>query len=126
MYNSAFQYLDLNFIYISLGVKDEKNALTGIKEFNFKGSTVTMPFKKSIIKHLDKIDEHAQKIGAVNVIENKNGILKGYNSDYLGVVNSIKGVTEIKGKKVILLGAGGVARAIAYGLKINGANVAIQ
>lgn len=125
MYNSAFQHLNLNFMYISIAIQNEENAITGLKEFNFKGSAVTMPFKQSIISHLDKINEHAKNIGAVNVINNLNGKLVGYNSDYIGAIDSLKEVTNLKGKKVILIGAGGVGRAIAYGLKVNGAKVKV-
>jgi shikimate dehydrogenase len=125
MHNSAYQRLDLNFIYIPLTVADCKNAIFGIRALNFRGTTVSMPHKQEVMKYIDKIDAVAQKIGAVNTIVNDDGVLTGYNSDWVGAVSALKEVCELKNKTVVLVGAGGVARAIAYGLKENNSKVII-
>ena len=84
-----------------------------------------MPCKIAVIEYLDEVDKKALEIGAVNTIINTNGVLKGYNTDWLGAVNSLKQKTDIKGKKVALLGAGGAARAIAFGISHEGGQLKI-
>jgi len=81
------------------------------------GLNVTMPHKEAVIKHLDQIDENAKFLNAVNTIHNKDGQLIGYNTDGVGVIKALKeNGSNPKGKKILLLGAGGSARAIAYAL----------
>jgi shikimate dehydrogenase len=125
IHNAAYENLNVNFIYVPFAVNNIKDAVAGLKAMSFTGSAVSMPYKQEVMKHLDEIDETAQKIGAVNVIHNRYGRLKGHNSDWVGAIDSLKEITELKNKKVLLVGAGGVARAIAYGLKINDAEVVI-
>ncbi len=93
---------------------------------NFAGANVTIPYKQDVIKYLDKISEEARKIGAVNVIVNKKGKLIGYNTDVFGAMAALKtGIKSLRGKRAIVLGAGGAARAVVYGLKKAGAYVTI-
>lgn len=125
MHNSAYKYLGLNFVYIPFSITNCKNAVAGIRALNFRGSAVSMPCKQEVIRYLDKIDPVAKKIGAVNTILNDGGILAGYNSDCIGAVEALKEVCRLENKTVILIGAGGVARAIAYGLKKNKCNILI-
>jgi shikimate dehydrogenase len=119
MHNAAFQYLGLDYIYIPLRVlkKDLKNAVKGAKAFNLRGFNVTIPHKVSIIKFLDDIDLTARKIGAVNTVVNEEGKLLGYNTDGLGALEALReeGV-DPKGKKVVVIGAGGASRAITFQL----------
>ena len=75
--------------------------MAGIRTLDVKGMSVTIPHKLSVMYHLDKIDEQAAKIGAVNTIKNDNGYLTGYNTDCLGAVNALLEKTSIKGKKVV-------------------------
>jgi shikimate dehydrogenase len=77
------------------------------------------------MKYLDKLDETAKSIGAVNVVINDNDILTGYNSDWIGAMTALKEATKIKDKKILVLGAGGAARAIVYGLTKEGGKVKI-
>jgi shikimate dehydrogenase len=77
------------------------------------------------MKYLDKLDETAKSIGAVNVVINDNDILTGYNSDWIGAMTALKEVTKIKDKKILVLGAGGAARAIVYGLTKEGAKIKV-
>jgi len=130
MHNAAYEKLaiDDQFVYLGANVK-----VTNLKEVvlamrvmdNFHGLTCTIPHKIEILKYLDWVDEKAKKIGAVNTVVKKNGLLCGYNTDWLGAVIPLEKITSLKGKKVLVLGAGGAARAIVYGLKEKGALVYI-
>ena len=85
----------------------------------------SMPHKQTVMKYVDRVDDVARTIGAVNTIANRDGVLTGYNSDWVGATEALKEATHLERKRVVLLGAGGAARAIVYGLKQNGASVTI-
>ncbi len=90
---------------------------------DFDGLNVTIPYKQKVMKYLDEIDETAAKIGAVNTIVNHNGVLKGYNTDYLGFMEMLKrNHIDVQGKKTAVLGSGGASRAVAAALAILGAD----
>jgi len=125
MYNAAFEALELNYIYVPLIVKDLAKATEGIRHLGIKAVGVTIPYKIDIIPYLDELDSDARRIGAVNAIVNHDGRLLGANTDGKGAVKALQEVTDIAGKKVVLLGAGGAARAIAFALADEGANVVI-
>jgi shikimate dehydrogenase len=125
MHNAGYQALGLNFVYIPITTGDIAQAITGVRGFNLVGTTVSMPHKQAVMEHLDEIDEVAKTIGAVNTVSNKDGKLTGYNSDWVGAMTALKEVTEIEGKKIIVIGAGGAARAIVYGLVQNKAIVTL-
>lgn len=125
IYNAAFRALKLNYIYVPLMVKDLKKAVEGIRHLGIKAVGVTIPYKIKIIKYLDELDKDAKRIGAINVVINKNGKLIGGNTDGLGAVKALKEKTEIAGKKVIILGAGGAARAIAFAISDEGGELTI-
>lgn len=95
-----------------------------IRSRDFDGLNVTIPYKQKVMPLLDEIDETAAEIGAVNTIVNRNGILKGYNTDWLGFVQMLKnrGI-EVKGKKTAVLGSGGASKAVQAALKSLGADV---
>lgn len=104
-----------------------QNVITAAKTMNIKGLNVTIPYKTEIIQYLDEIDKTAEKINAVNTIQFKDGIAKGYNTDGLGAINSIKKYTQLKDKNVLVIGAGGAAKAITFTLineKINTLTIA--
>ena len=117
--NAAFQHLKLDFIYVAFTVKAEDlgDAISGVRSLGIYGLNVTMPHKISVIKYLDELDERADRIKSVNTILNRNGKLIGYTTDGIGVLNALKynGV-DPKGKKVVILGAGGAARSASYAL----------
>lgn len=125
MHNAGYQALGVNFVYIPITTDDIANAIRGVRAFNLKGCTVSMPHKQAVMQYLDKIDEVAKTIGAVNTVHNDNGVLTGYNSDWVGAITALKEVTDIAGKKAIVIGAGGAARAIVYGLVQNKASVTV-
>ena len=114
MHNSAYQAAGLNYVYLAVKVSKNslKTAVEGLKALNVKGVNVTTPHKVSILPLLDEVDEEAQSIGAVNTVLNRDGLLKGYNTDAMGALKALGG-EKIEGKNVVILGAGGAARAIA-------------
>ena len=91
------------------------DAINGMRALSIHGLNVTMPHKNAVIKYLDEVDPAGKTIGSANTILNKDGRLLGFNTDGVGALNALQqnGV-ELKGKKVLLLGAGGAAKAIAY------------
>jgi len=126
MHNRAFFHLGIDAIYEAFPVKDVREAVRLIKETPLLGVSVTMPYKESIMEFLDGIDQVAQKIGAVNTILNQEGKLYGFNTDWMGVVRALKEVTSLEGKRVLVLGAGGGAKAACYALKEEGAIIGIS
>ncbi|MBI2616871.1 shikimate dehydrogenase [Candidatus Gottesmanbacteria bacterium] len=125
MFNHGFQCLKLNFAYVACRVTDVQKALEGIRALQIVGINVTIPHKVSVLKYVDRIDSQAREIGAANIIINKNGKLIASNSDWIGAVRALREKTTLRNKKIAVIGAGGAARAIIYGLKKNGADVSI-
>lgn len=127
MHSAAYEHLGLNFAYFPIVVKAEglKTAIDRMRELNLRGASVTMPFKREVIQYLDAVDEVAEEIGAVNTIVNDAGFLRGYNCDWTGAVKALREACALKGKRAILVGAGGAARAIAYGLRESWASVVV-
>jgi len=117
MHNAAFEELNLDFVYVAFRVRKEelREAITGARSLDVLGLNVTMPHKNAVIRYLDEIDSTARSIGAVNTILNNEGKLMGYDTDGIGALNALKenGVTP-NGKKLLLLGAGGAGKAIAF------------
>ena len=122
MHNRAFEKLNLDYVYVAFDVEPAnlKSAIEGAKALNIKGFNVTIPHKISVMEFLDEIDEVARLIGAVNTIDFKN--MKGYNTDGIGAVKAIEEVTSIKGKNVVIAGAGGASRAISFYIAKYGAD----
>lgn len=123
--NALFTSCGLKVLYLPFLVKPEHlgKFLKQAKESRFLGLNITIPLKETILKYLDQIDETALKIGAVNTVVFRRGLLVGYNTDAPGYVQSLKNETGFvpKNKTVLLLGAGGAARAILYILAQQGA-----
>ena len=117
IHNGAFRRMGINAAYLAFEVDDIEDVLYGIKGLGIQGVSVTLPFKTRVLPFLDELDALAEKIGAVNTIVNKRGRLIGHNTDHLGALKALEAKVDIRGRKVILLGAGGAARAIAHGLK---------
>lgn len=116
MHNAAFESLDLPFVYTAFHVRDVEKAVHGVLGFNIKGLSVTIPHKTTVMPYLDEIDDLSKTIGAVNTITNENGVLKGTNTDSYGALSALETCCNIENKSVLLLGVGGAARAIAFGL----------
>jgi shikimate dehydrogenase len=128
MHNAAFKKLGLDFLYVPFKVSQEEleKAVEGIRALNIRGLNVTIPHKVAIIPMLDGLDPLAEKIGAVNTVVNDNGNLRGYNTDASGFLQALleHGV-EPRGKNIVILGAGGASRAIAFILAERDAHLTI-
>lgn len=125
MHNAGFDELGMNAVYLKFQVDKLKEFIGYFKQLNTLGFSVTIPHKIGVIGYLDKIDKKAKAIRAVNTVVKKNGRLIGYNTDYEGAIQALKSKTSIKNKNAVILGAGGSARAIAYGLREEDANAII-
>jgi shikimate dehydrogenase len=117
IHNSFFKRLGQNAVYLAFEVKNLEEALKGIRGLEVRGVSVTTPFKTEVIPFLDKIEGLAKMIGAVNTIVNRRERLIGYNTDCEGALGALEGEMNLRRKRVVLLGAGGAARAIGFGLK---------
>ena len=117
--NAAIEAAGVDYNYTALPVAPENlaAAVAGLKALNYRGWNVTIPHKAAIMPLLDEVDEAAEIIGAVNTVVNDNGRLTGYNTDYLGFMGALNSrKIELAGKTAVLLGAGGAARAVIWGL----------
>lgn len=124
MHNTAFEALGLDHVYMAFEVQEGhiKEGLDAMRILNAEGCNVTMPHKKKVLEYLDDISNDAKIIGSVNTVKNDNGRLTGYNTDGRGFVKALEeNNVEFKGKKIVLAGAGGAARAVATQLAYDGA-----
>jgi shikimate dehydrogenase len=118
MHNAAFGALKLDYAFLAFKVKpvELENAVNGMRSLNIRGLNVTMPHKSAILKFLDRVDLSAQIINSVNTVLNKENKLFGFNTDGVGALKALReNGAEPKGRKVLLLGAGG-APVIAYAM----------
>ncbi len=117
MHNAAFDHLGLDYCYVTFPVRPDllEDAVKAIRALNLKGVNVTVPHKERVIPFLDVVDEEASFIGAVNTILNDNGVLRGFNTDGRGFMESLKDAgVDIKDRRIIIIGAGGASRAIGF------------
>lgn len=127
MFDAAFwEYnMDDQYELFEVAPDDLRSFLREVRDKPIAGLSVTIPHKETIMPMLDSIEAHAKTIGAVNTVVNKNGKLRGYNTDWVGAKRAIEEVTDIEGKDVLVLGAGGAAAAIVYACAQMGARVTI-
>ena len=125
MHNAAFSAKGLNAVYLAFETKEIEDALKGMRALGFKGMSITIPHKSSVISLLDHVDRLAERIGAVNTIVNDKGRLVGHNTDGLGALKALEEKTEVSGKTCLMVGAGGAARAIGYVLKEQGVDLTL-
>jgi len=119
MHNAAFRSLNLNCAYLAFRVRPEAlgEAVRGMKALGVEGFNVTIPHKVEVMRHLDEVDSTAKAIGAVNTVKRSEERLLGYNTDGEGALAALEEAgVDLKGKRVILLGAGGAARAVGFAL----------
>jgi shikimate dehydrogenase len=121
MHNFAFEKLKINARYVYLPVQADRleEAILGLRALNFTGANVTVPYKEAVAPLMDSLSSEALQIGAVNTIEIREGSLIGHNTDAPGFINDLASY-GIEPKKVLLLGAGGSAKAIIYALLASG------
>ena len=119
IHNAAFRSLGMDFVYVAFRVRRDQlaRAIDGIRALGIVGVNVTRPHKTNVIGLLDKVETTAREIGAVNTITGTNGTLRGYNTDGQAALDALQKVAgSLSGRKVVILGAGGAARAIAHSL----------
>ncbi|MHC4166841.1 MAG: shikimate dehydrogenase [Planctomycetota bacterium] len=118
IHNAAFEELGLDFAYVAFRVEDIAGAMAGVRALgNFRGLSVTIPHKLSIMDHLDEIEEVARNIGSVNTVLKEGDVLKGSSSDGPGALKALEDCgASPAGRRVLVLGSGGAARAITFTL----------
>jgi len=118
IHNAAFAALDLDFVYVGFRVEDVKTALAGMRSLeNFRGMSVTIPHKIEIMDYMDEIPEVDRRIGSINTVISENGRLIGLGTDGPGALKAIQDAgVDLHGGNVLMLGAGGASRAIAFTL----------
>ena len=112
-FNNAFAENNINAIYKSFYSTDAEKLVISVKHLNFAGFALSMPLKIEIMKYLDEIDPAATEIGAVNTVINNNGILTGYNTDWIGVKKYFELVIP-NDNHIYILGNGGFSKAVQY------------
>lgn len=116
MHNCAFAETGFNGVYLAFHVKDIAASVSAIRGLGVKGASITIPHKTAVMGFLDAVDDTACSIGAVNTIVNRKGVLSGYNTDCPGAVNALKEKTTIRDMDITIIGAGGAARAVGFGI----------
>lgn len=129
MHNAAFSELKEDCVYVAFPVEDISAAVAGIKGLSISGASVTIPHKEAVIPLLDVVDPVAANIGAVNTLHlvEREGArtLCGSNTDWIGANRALQEKTELEGKRIVLFGAGGSARALGFGFQQAGAEVVL-
>ena len=125
--NAAFRRENVNAVYLALHAKTLKDFLACVREIPIHGVSVTMPYKEAILPHLDNTDAHTTKIGACNtVVRAQDGKLYGFNTDAAGIVRPLeRRLNTLENARILVIGAGGAARAAVFGLKERGSEVYI-
>ncbi len=118
IHNAAFWKLSLDYVYLAWKVEAIGDAIKGLRALgNFRGASVTIPHKVSALQFLDDLEPTARHIGAINTIVAEQGRLIGYNTDATGALRALReGGVTLAGRRIVLLGSGGAARAIAFAL----------
>lgn len=126
LFNCLFRAFGINAFYTRLAAESAEEALSVARAIGLSGLNITSPFKEDIIPFLDGLDKHALGISAVNCVVNRRNCLTGYNTDFAGAVRALeKNGVKPENKKVVILGAGGAAKAAVYGLLRSGAKSVI-
>jgi shikimate dehydrogenase len=120
IHEAGYRALGLPFTYVPFEVSDLGQAIAGMRGLGIRGFGVSHPFKQEVMPLLDALDPVAARIGAVNTIVNTAGHLVGHNTDWLGAIRALETARPLAGARILLLGAGGAARAIAFGLSTIG------
>lgn len=127
MHNAAFAAMRLDAVFLAFDVAPQAlaAALAGCRALGVRQLAVSIPHKEAVLEHLDDVDPVARRIGAVNTITLEKGRLVGANTDWIGLVRALERETPLAGCRAVVLGAGGAARAAAYGLLARGARVTV-
>lgn len=127
MHNAAFRALGIDAAYLAFDVAPEhlRAAVAGARSLGVRQLAVSLPHKEAVIPLLDEVDGVARRIGAVNTVTLRGDRLCGDNTDWIGAVRALERETKLSGRKAVVLGAGGSARAVVYGLLERGARVTV-
>lgn len=126
MMNAAFRSMNVPAVYLALQADELAEDLESLSRFGFRGLSVTLPHKELAYRLADDVDDMAKAIGAVNTLKRAGPSWIGCNTDWMGATQALRQATELEGKNALILGAGGAARAVAFGLKRGGAQVIIS
>ena len=127
IHNAAFKRQKMDLVYVAFRVRkrDLQAAIEGLRSLGVLGINIMMPHKSRVIRFLDWIDRTAQEIGAVNTVVGKKATLHGYNTDGEGALRALSQLGSLSGRKALILGAGGAAKAIAYYLSKSAETIVI-
>ncbi|MCC6215448.1 MAG: shikimate dehydrogenase [Polyangiaceae bacterium] len=127
MHRAGYAALGLDYAYVPFGISSARlpAALEAMRALGVRGLGVSMPFKLEVLPLLDALDADAARIGACNTVVNDGGRLTGYNTDAPGALAALREVMEPRGTRIVVLGAGGAARAIVVGLALADARVTV-
>jgi shikimate dehydrogenase len=127
MHNAAYAALGIDAAFVAFDVPPERlaAAIAGARALGIRQLAVSIPHKQAVLAHLDAVDETARRIGAVNTVTLRDGRLVGSNTDWLGLARALERETKLGGRKAIVLGAGGTARAAVFALQEHGATVTV-
>jgi len=125
MMNTAFRRETVNAVYLALQTSRVNDLVKLIHEIPLQGVSITMPLKEDILPHLEQTDALSAKIGAVNTLRLLDGKLFGFNTDVAGIIGPLEKRLSLRGARVLVLGAGGAARAAVFGIRDRGADVYI-
>lgn len=125
MHTAAYRAMGLDFVYVAFGTEDTAGAVAAVRAIGIRGLGVTMPHKIRIMEHLDFVEPTARAIGAVNTVVNDGGRLTGHNVDWIGAIRALEEHGPLAGRRAAVVGAGGGARSIVYGLLRQGCKVMV-
>jgi shikimate dehydrogenase len=127
MHNAAFAACGVDAVYLAFDVPPERleAAVAAARALGVRQLAVSIPHKQAIMAHLDAVDAEAARIGAVNTVTLRDGKLHGSNTDWIGAVRALERERSLDGARAVVLGAGGTARAVVYGLLERGARVTV-
>jgi shikimate dehydrogenase len=127
LHNAAYRRLGVDAVYLAFDVAPAAlaAALAGARALAMRQLSISLPHKVAVIEHLDEVDETARRIGAVNTVTRRGRHLVGSNTDWLGAVRALEREVSLAGARAVVLGAGGGARAVVYGLRARGAQVTV-
>jgi len=127
MHNAAYAALGLDAVFVAFDVRPAQlaDALAGARALGVRQLAVSIPHKQAVLAHLDEVDDTARRIGAVNTVTLREGRLVGSNTDWIGVARALERETKLAGRRAVVLGAGGTARAAVFALLEHGARVCV-
>jgi shikimate dehydrogenase len=125
VHNAAFAAVGRNAVYLALPTADPAGALAGARALGLRGLSITIPHKEAALAGVDEVEAEARALGAINTVIIRDGLLKGTNTDAPAIVACLERVGPVAGRRALILGTGGAARAAAFGLSKAGAEVIV-